>query len=78
MPWWVWLLVFWLVLAVSAALVLGRMVGMADRRERDFVPPAPSPPDDLCPVDRLPAEFRAGPLPLPLPRRPAGRPRAGP
>lgn len=34
MPWWGWLLVVWLPLSVAAAVVVGRGIAHADRRER--------------------------------------------
>ena len=33
MAWWAWLLLAWAVLAVAGAVVLGRVIQMADRRE---------------------------------------------
>ena len=33
MPWWAWVLVAWVVLAVVAALVLGAAIRTADRHE---------------------------------------------
>lgn len=33
MAWWAWLLLVWAVLAVASAVVLGRAIRMADRRE---------------------------------------------
>ncbi|MFC4693826.1 hypothetical protein [Geodermatophilus arenarius] len=33
MPWWVWALVVWAVLAVTVAVVVGQVIRSADRRE---------------------------------------------
>ena len=40
MPWWVWALVVWGVLALALGVVLGRAIRTAERREigRDRVP----------------------------------------
>ncbi|PWW21842.1 hypothetical protein JD79_00983 [Geodermatophilus normandii] len=34
MTWWVWLVLVWPVLALGVAVVLGRVIRMAERRER--------------------------------------------
>ena len=34
MPWWTWLLVGWVVLALVGSLLLAHRIGSADRRER--------------------------------------------
>ncbi|MGY1774364.1 hypothetical protein ACI8AV_00755 [Geodermatophilus sp. SYSU D00804] len=33
MPWWVWALVVWVVLAAALAVILGKVIRAADRRE---------------------------------------------
>ncbi len=77
MPWWVWLLVLWLVLAVPVAVLLGRMLRASGERETDIDPPGLIAPVDLRSVDRQLGECRMGPVPLPrrLPSRPGARSR---
>jgi hypothetical protein len=47
--WWAWLLLVWAVLAVLGALVLGRAIRMADRRDLGQDRPAEAGTDEIVP-----------------------------
>jgi hypothetical protein len=47
--WWAWLLLVWAVVAVVGAVVLGRAIRMADRRERGEARQGPAGSDEAVP-----------------------------
>ncbi|SDC38071.1 hypothetical protein SAMN05660690_1191 [Geodermatophilus telluris] len=46
MPWWGWVLVAWPVVALVVAVVLGRLIRMADRRDLKGDRPDEDPPSE--------------------------------
>ncbi len=47
MPWWGWVLVTWPVVAGGVAVVLGRAIRVAERRDRGADRPGEEPPGDV-------------------------------